>query len=160
MKNMFYTGPHCPSCGSEDISRIGLYEYQCDACGDVFDINECSRSDIDEFDGPDDEEDFDNEKEPGHLGIYDPIYSRPNFEDFNIEIQDFRVEVYNLDIDEDGTPYTVRAIDEQTADLYFREALEEGVFGELPENWDIVVFPGEPADESRPVDLDTTLDWR
>lgn len=30
----------CPECGGGDVNRIGLYEFECNSCGDVFDANE------------------------------------------------------------------------------------------------------------------------
>lgn len=30
----------CPICGSTDVSRIGLYEYECNIDGEVFDVME------------------------------------------------------------------------------------------------------------------------
>lgn len=46
--------PHCPECGSNEVTRIGLYEFECDNCCEIFDINECSQRDIDNFEDPDD----------------------------------------------------------------------------------------------------------
>lgn len=31
---------YCPVCGSPNVNRIGLFEYECEDCGDVFDVNE------------------------------------------------------------------------------------------------------------------------
>lgn len=31
---------NCPECRSSDIERIGLYDYKCNSCGDVFDATE------------------------------------------------------------------------------------------------------------------------
>lgn len=39
----------CPECGSTDVDRIGLYEYQCNSCGDVFDIVENDGDKDDDF---------------------------------------------------------------------------------------------------------------
>ena len=39
----------CPVCGSTDVDRIGLYELQCNSCGDVFDIMENDGDKDDEF---------------------------------------------------------------------------------------------------------------
>lgn len=36
---------HCPYCGSDDIDRIGLYEYQCNSCMELFDANEVKEND-------------------------------------------------------------------------------------------------------------------
>ena len=33
---------NCPECRSSDIERIGLYDYKCNSCGDVFDASEAS----------------------------------------------------------------------------------------------------------------------
>lgn len=53
---------HCPDCGSIDIDRIGLYEYQCNDCGDVFDANEIKKGEDDDEWYPDnDSEDEDDE---------------------------------------------------------------------------------------------------
>ncbi len=34
---------HCPECGSSDINRIGIYEYECNSCGDIFDAHEIAK---------------------------------------------------------------------------------------------------------------------
>jgi uncharacterized Zn finger protein len=49
----------CPDCGSEEIERIGVYEYQCEVCGEVFDAMEARGRDDNEYpeDWDDDEED-------------------------------------------------------------------------------------------------------
>ena len=49
---------YCPECGSDDIDRIGLYEYQCNVCGDVFDANEIKEGEDDNW-YPDEEEEND-----------------------------------------------------------------------------------------------------
>ena len=36
---------YCPECGSDDITRIGEFDYQCNLCGDVFDANEVPNND-------------------------------------------------------------------------------------------------------------------
>lgn len=36
---------HCPYCGSDDIDRIGLYEYHCNSCDEPFDANEITGCD-------------------------------------------------------------------------------------------------------------------
>ena len=47
----------CPSCGSTNVDRIGLYEYQCDDCGDVFDVTESEGDTSDSIEyGKDDDE--------------------------------------------------------------------------------------------------------
>lgn len=54
----------CPACGSSEITRIGLYLYQCDDCGDTFDVSEGGGSTNDLFpddDGFDDEDDDDDD---------------------------------------------------------------------------------------------------
>ena len=35
----------CPYCGSNDIDRIGLYEYECNTCGEPFDAKEIKGKD-------------------------------------------------------------------------------------------------------------------
>jgi ribosomal protein L37AE/L43A len=47
----------CSQCGSNNINRIGLYDYQCNDCGDVFDITEAEGDTDDWF--PDDDNDDD-----------------------------------------------------------------------------------------------------
>lgn len=47
---------NCPVCGSSNIDRIGLYEYQCDDCGDVFDVTEGIGKDDDPYSYEDDDD--------------------------------------------------------------------------------------------------------
>lgn len=30
----------CPFCGSDDVDRIGLYEYRCNSCEETYDASE------------------------------------------------------------------------------------------------------------------------
>lgn len=46
---------NCPICGSSNINRIGLYEYECEDCGDVFDMTEGVGEDDDPIDLEEDE---------------------------------------------------------------------------------------------------------
>lgn len=45
---------HCPECGSDDIDRIGVYEYSCNICGNYFDANEIEEGDDNDY--PDEDE--------------------------------------------------------------------------------------------------------
>lgn len=35
----------CPYCGSSDVNRIGLYEYECNSCSETFDASEAKTCD-------------------------------------------------------------------------------------------------------------------
>lgn len=35
----------CPYCGSDDVDRIGVYEYYCNTCDEPFDASEVSGGD-------------------------------------------------------------------------------------------------------------------
>lgn len=48
---------NCPECESSEVVRIGLYDYQCEICGEVFDVIEGVRNTDDWFPKDDDFED-------------------------------------------------------------------------------------------------------
>lgn len=52
----------CPHCGSDDVSQISTFQFECNNCCEVFDISESDG--VGDFVGPDEEEDGDGEKCP------------------------------------------------------------------------------------------------